>query len=79
MIAHLNAEDQGDGTCKMNAVYIGDYNPKSPAHQHIRLAVRYLDSVLTRVSEPSEIVGTEDGVTQIPVETVEINPEQDHL
>lgn len=68
-IAHLNLEDDPTtGGCSVNALYIGGYDPKSSAHQLLRLTVAYLDRELKQLSNPEVALHHNDGSrTTLPI------------
>lgn len=62
--AHLNFNDRGDGTFEFAAWFEGGFDPKSTAHQHANLCLKYLDSIAERLEAPK--------IEMVPGEELEI-------
>jgi hypothetical protein len=52
-MANLNFEDQPDGTIRMGAVFVGGYNGQLESHRVAWMALKFLESRLTRLEEPT--------------------------
>lgn len=54
--AFIITEDQPDGGVAMKATFTGGWDPSSPAHQAIQIALKHLDSVMTKSAERADTV-----------------------
>lgn len=47
-MANVNIEDSGDGEINANFVYVGGFDPNSPAHQHVLIIDKILQILLSQ-------------------------------